>query len=76
MKPEVINLKACNSSPAPVQLESHPLIAKAKEAISKGKYDEVSLQKLDGLPTNVMIVQWYGAVKGHWYPVSDQFIVK
>lgn len=63
-----------NSSPAPKEYYDIPEIKKARPPVAgKGAFIETSLQKLDGYPKSVVLVQWMGAKNGFWYPASDVF---
>jgi len=63
-----------NSSPAPKEYWNIPEIKKERPPIAgKGAFVETSLQKLDGYPKSVILVQWMGAKNGFWYPASGVF---
>lgn len=62
-----------SSSPAPKEYYDIPEIMFARAAIGKGAFIETSLQKLDGYPKSVILVQWMGAKNGLWYPASGVF---
>jgi hypothetical protein len=64
----------CNSTPAPKEYLEIPEIKKARPPVAgKGAYIETSLQKLDGYPKSVVLVQWMGAKNGMWYAASPVF---
>jgi hypothetical protein len=75
---KAIPVDQCNSSPAPKEYYDIPEIKKARPPVAgKGAFIETNLQKLDGYPKSVVLVQWMGAKNGFWYPASGVFrIVK